>query len=104
MSNTHHKIVELNDNDKALVVEKKATCPFIGAAAGEGQLAVRNDEQNPLAAIEDVRRLGNTGGGHLGEVLVLFAKGNHSRMRDDSGELNALVPDGKPGKNHALTG
>src|SRR6185295_8733605 len=59
----------------------------------QSQLPVRNDKQNPLAAIEDVRALGNTGGGDLGEVLVLFANGNHSRMRDASGRLNAPVPD-----------
>jgi hypothetical protein len=93
MNNTHHQIVDLSNDERALVVEKKATCPFIGAAVAESQLPVRNDRLNPLASIEDVRKLGNTGGGRLGEVLVLFASGNHSRMRDDSGGLNALVPD-----------
>lgn len=93
MNSTHNKIVDLNDDEKKLVVEKKATCPFIGAAVAQGQLPVRNDKQNPLAEIEEVRRLGNTGGGNLGEVLVLFASGNHSRMRDDSGGLNEVVPD-----------
>lgn len=93
MNNAHHQIIDLSDDEKKLVVERKATCPFIGAAVAQGQLPVRNDKQNPLAGIDDVRRLGNTGGGHLGEVLVLFASGNHSRMRDDSGELNEVAPD-----------
>ena len=74
-----------------MVVEKKATCPFIGAAVAQGHLKVRNNAENPLASIEEVRRLGNTGGGHLGEVLLLFANGNHGLMRGDSEELNRRV-------------
>ena len=89
-----NNIVNLSNDEKALIVEKKATCPFIGAAVAQDQLPVRNDKQNPLASIEQVRELGNRGGGHLGEVLVLFASGNHSRMRDDSGALNAQVEEG----------
>lgn len=89
-----NNVVNLSIDEKALVVEKKATCPFIGAAVAQDQLRVRNDRQNPLASIEDVRDLGNRGGGRLGEVLMLFANGNHSRMRDDSGGLNAQVEDG----------
>jgi len=87
-------LIELSEVERAMVVEKKATCPFIGAAVAQDQLPVRNDKQNPLASIEEVRELGNRGGGHLGEVLVLFASGNHSRMRDDSGGLNAQVEEG----------
>lgn len=94
MSSNLEKIVELSNDEKSLMVEKKATCPFIGAAVFESHLPVRNDAKNPLGSIEDVRRLGNTGGGHLGEVLVLFANGNHARMRDDSGELTMPVPAG----------
>ena len=86
--------VALNEDEKAFIVEKKATCPFIGAAVSQGDLPVRNDAKNPLAAIEDVRRLGNTGGGHLGEVLVLFASGNHGLMRGDSGKLDQPVSEG----------
>jgi len=93
MSN-ENRVVELNDDERAFVVHKKATCPFIGAAVNQGDLTVRNDAKNPLAAIEDVRRLGNTGGGHLGEVLVLFANGNHGLMRGDSGKLDHPVSEG----------
>src|SRR6266481_5487923 len=64
------------------LVETKVTCPFVGTAVATKNLAVRNDANNPLASIEDVRRLGNSGGGDLGEVLVLFAQGNHAMMRD----------------------
>ena len=81
--------VELTD-----VVERKATCPFIGTAVARGLLPVRNQPENPLASIQDVRRLGNTGGGDLGEVLVFFATGNHARMRGPSGRLDQKVPEG----------
>ena len=94
MSDKTDTVVKLSDDEKALVVERKATCPFIGPAVAEGKLPVRNDAKNPLASIEDVRGLGNTGGGHLGEVLELFAKGNHALMRGESGELNKPAPDG----------
>jgi len=84
----------LTDDEKALVVHKKATCPFIGAAVAEDHLAVRNNAQNPLAAIEDVKNLGDSGKGHLGDVLKLFANGNHAFMRSGSGVLDEPVPDG----------
>lgn len=89
-----NKVVELNEDEKVFVVHKKATCPFIGAAVNQGDLPVRHDAKNPLAAIEDVRKLGNTGGGHLGEVLILFANGNHGLMRGDSGKLDQPVSEG----------
>jgi len=75
-------------------VEKKATCPFIGSAVAQDRLAVRNDVQNPLASIEEVRGLGNTGGGDLGDLLVFFATGNHALMRGNSGKLDNPVPSG----------
>ena len=37
------------------------TCPFIGSAVAQGKLLVRNGASNPLASLEDVRKLGNTG-------------------------------------------
>jgi hypothetical protein len=109
MNGNHNQVVELSDNEKALVVEKKATCPFIGAAVAQSHLPVLNDANNPLAEIEGVRRLGNTGGGRLGEVLVLFANGNHGLMRDDAGLLKKSVPDGLfslefPGSQGSHTG
>jgi len=86
--------VELSAEERASVVERKATCPFIGSAVAQGSLAVRNDARRPLASIEDVRRLGNTGGGDLGDLLVLFASGNHAFMPGDSGRLDQPVPSG----------
>jgi hypothetical protein len=94
MSDNPNKPVELSDDERASLVEKKAACPFIGSAIAQGELAVRNDANDPLASIEDVRRLGNTGGGDLGDLLVLFASGNHAFMRGDSGKLNKRVPSG----------
>ncbi|MGH8583814.1 MAG: hypothetical protein ACREWG_13745 [Gammaproteobacteria bacterium] len=94
MSDNPNKLVELSGDQKALLVERKATCPFIGSAIVQGKLAVRNDAKDPLASIEDVRRLGNTGGGDLGDLLVLFASGNHAFMRGDSGKLDKSVPSG----------
>ncbi len=94
MSKNPNKLVELSGDEKALLVERKATCPFIGGAVAQGDLVVRNDAKDPLASIEDVRRLGNTGGGDLGDLLVLFASGNHAFMRGDSGKLDNSVPNG----------
>jgi len=94
MNDDHNEVAELSDDERTLVVEKKATCPFIGAAVAQRHLPIQNGAEDPLARIEDVKRMGNTGGGHLGEILVLFASGNHARMRGESGELNKPVPDG----------
>ena len=91
---THNNEVKLSGIEKNLIVEKKATCPFIGAAVFRDELKVRNDATNPLADIEEVKNLGDSGGGHLGDVLKLFANGNHAFMRGVSGELNEPVPDG----------
>jgi hypothetical protein len=94
MSDNPNKLVELSGDEKALLVERKAACPFIASAVAQGQLPVRNDAKDPLASIEDLKRLGNTGGGDLGDVLVLFASGNHAFMRGDSGRLDKSVPSG----------
>jgi hypothetical protein len=89
-----NQAAELAGEEKALLVERKAACPFIGSALAQGQLAIRNDAKDPLASIEDVRRLGNAGGGDLGDLLALFASGNHAFMRGDSGKLDKSVPSG----------
>ena len=94
MSDSPNKIVELNAADKSLLIERKVTCPFIGSAINIGLLDVHHDAQNPLASIEDVRRIGNRGGGDLGDLLVVFASGNHAFMRGDSENLNRPVPSG----------
>jgi hypothetical protein len=94
MSDDLSKPVDLSDEDRAMVVEKKATCPFIGSAIAQSELPMRNEPKNPLASIEDVRVLGNTGGGDFGDLLVLFAGGNHAFMMSDNGRLNTPVPAG----------
>ena len=87
-------VLQLGPEALSEIVEKKATCPFVGAGVAMGRLPVRNEATNPLASIEDMRRLGNTGGGDLGDLLVLFAAGNHAFMRGPDDQLDQKVPDG----------
>jgi hypothetical protein len=94
MSDDPHPPANLSGDDRTRLVERQATCPFLGSAVAQGSLPVRNDAKDPLAGIEDVRRLGNTGGGDLGEVLALFASGNHGFMLGQSGKLDEPVPSG----------
>jgi hypothetical protein len=94
MSDDPRKPVNLSDDQKTLLVTTKATCPFIGGAVAQDHLPVRNDAANPLASIDDVRKLGDSGGGNLGVVMALFASGNHAKMRDASGRLEQSVPEG----------
>jgi hypothetical protein len=47
----------LTDDVTADLVRKKVTCPFLGSAVHQKFLPVRGDADNPLASIEDVRRL-----------------------------------------------
>jgi len=87
--------VEMSAEAKLELSRTKATCPFIGSAVVEGILPVRNDAENPLASIDDVRRLGNQHpGDDLGELLALFATGNHALMRNSDGHLLSSVPTG----------
>lgn len=94
MSDDLSKPADLSDEERAIVVEKKATCPFIASAIVQGELPVRNTVKDPLASIENVRALGNTGGGDLGDLLVIFAGGNHAFMSGDNGRLSTPVPAG----------
>lgn len=86
--------LQLGPEALSKIAQTKATCPFVGAAVATGKLRVRNDATNPLAGIEDVRRLGNSGGGNLGEVLAVFATGNHAFMLGPTGQLDQKTPDG----------
>jgi hypothetical protein len=94
MSDNRDELATLRGDEQARLVERKATCPFIGSAVAQGRLPVRNDATDPLASIEDVKRLGNTGGGDLGDVLAQFASGNHAFMLGESGKLDKPVPSG----------
>ena len=87
--------VETTKDQRDDIAAKKATCPFIGTAVATSALPVRNDPSKPLASIDDVRRLGDTGGGNLGEVLKVFAQGNHAFMPGPTGQLNVPVPNGQ---------
>src|SRR5437016_6219549 len=86
--------VALTAAETQRVVETRVTCPFIGSAVAEGKLSVRNSAEDPLASIEEVRKLGNSGGGDLGEILALFATGNHAFMRGGDGRLSTHTPSG----------
>lgn len=87
--------VELSDTQRSEVVQKKTTCPFIGAGVATGKLPVRNSAEKPLANIDDVVKLGNTGkGSDLGDLLKVFAEGNHAFMPGMSGNLDLRVPNG----------
>jgi hypothetical protein len=94
VSNDPGEVVALGSEERDRLVAEKATCPFIGSVIAQGTLPVRNAATDPLASIEDVRRLGNSGGGDLGDLLVLFASGNHGFMRGDGWKLDRRVPDG----------
>lgn len=86
---------ELSEGERAQVVEKKATCPFIATGVKTGALPVRNSADKPLANIADVVKLGNTGkGSNLGDLLEVFAQGNHGFMPRMSGKLDLPVPKG----------
>ena len=87
-------VIDLDEAQRRALVDTKATCPFIGAAVASEQLPVRNAVDNPLAAVDDVRELGNRGGGDLGDLLAFFASGNHAMMRGDAGVLDTPVPPG----------
>jgi hypothetical protein len=86
--------IELDHTDSSQLVERKVTCPFVGSAVAQGKLLVRNTLDNPLASIEDLKGLGNSGGGDLGDLLMLFASGNHALMKGRTDALDARVPDG----------
>jgi hypothetical protein len=91
MTNTSARL-DLDGMALIHMVEKRVTCPFLGPAVATGALPVRNDVDRPLASLEDVRRLGNAGGGDLGDLLVLFAAGNHAFMRGPTNQLDVRVP------------
>jgi len=90
------KAVVLSDAQRAQVVEKKATCPFVGTALAVKRLVALGSVGNLLAPITgpgSVAELGDTGGGNLGSgVLTIFAKGNHHYMLGPSGQLDTIVP------------
>lgn len=92
-SEVNTNLVDLTEQQRKSIAVRKATCPFIGSAVNSGDLKVLNSAEVPLAAIENVAELGDTGGGKLGSiVLTFFATGNHSRMPGPVGEPGERVP------------
>lgn len=94
MSQPSSHPVMLDDATRRRLAERQATCPFVGSLVAEGVLPVCNGADAPLARLEDLRTLGNSGGGDLGDLLVLFAAGNHAFMDDGTGHLGRPVPAG----------
>jgi hypothetical protein len=89
-----HRILDLAPDVLKKLVDSKITCPFLGSGVSMGELTVRNAAANPLLSREEVRKLGNSGGGDLGDLLAdIFAYGNHSLMRGLTGQLDTPVPD-----------
>jgi hypothetical protein len=93
MGSTEEKLT-LDDAAIGEMVRTKVTCPFLGSAVRQRLLAVRGAAGNPLASIDEVQQLGNSGGGDLGDLLVIFAEGNHAFMRGDAGKLDKQAPGG----------
>src|SRR5512140_380818 len=87
---TSQKAAVLDATQRAQVVEKKATCPFVGTALAIKRLVALGPFGNLLAPVTgpgSVAELGDTGGGNLGSgVLTLFARGNHHFMLGPSGQ------------------
>jgi hypothetical protein len=86
------KGLTLSDAILQQLVTRSITCPFLGFAVAMRKLAVLNAADNPLANLDELRRLGNSGGGNLGDLLVFFARGNHALMRGAANTLDAAVP------------
>lgn len=86
--------LSLSDQQRQDLAEKQVTCPFTGSVVAQGDLKVYGSKNNPLASIEDVRNLGNSGGGDLGNVLAVFSEGNHTFMLGTSGQLDTATPPG----------
>jgi hypothetical protein len=90
-------VVDLSDAERSSIVQKKATCPFVGTVVAMKKLLVLGSAVNPLALVTgtgSVADLGDTGGGNLGSaVLTIFARGNHHFMRGSSGKLDQTVPE-----------
>ena len=86
------KDLSLSADQIEQIVEKKATCPFVGPAVREGALSVQNSPDEPLARVSDLKRIGDSGGGNLGElVLTFFANANHGRLPGSDGTFQAVV-------------
>ncbi|HKE93309.1 MAG TPA: hypothetical protein VKB34_03300 [Povalibacter sp.] len=85
----------INEAARDDIVTRKVTCPFLGSAVASGVLAVRNSSTQPLASIDDVVKLGNSGkDSDLGSLLKIFCEGNHAFMPGPSGIFDEPVLSG----------
>lgn len=82
-----------NDVELEQIARRKVTCPFMGPAVRQRLLEVHNGADRPMAAVQDIADLGDTGGGDLGRrVLRRFAVGNHRRVPDAAGKFTEATP------------
>lgn len=93
MADALREPLALSPNQLEELVTKRVTCPFLGSAIAMGKLDVLNLLNRPLASIDAVAELGNRGNGTLGEVLRIFAEGNHGSMPGPTGKLDQKVPE-----------
>jgi hypothetical protein len=67
------------------MVERRVTCPFVGSAVLEGVLRSSGTMDAPVASIDALADLGDSGGGDLGFVLAFFARANHGYVPNPGG-------------------
>lgn len=93
-NNTPLEASDMSTAERMIIAEKMSTCPFIAAAVATQQLQIFQEKKEPVASIEEIVKLGDSGGGDLGRrVLKLFARGNHSRLLLSADE-SQLTADG----------
>lgn len=93
MADKQVKPLQVTGEERLEIAERKSTCPFIASAVASGTLDIFANLDEPLASVEAVIRLGDSGNGDLGSrVLGLFARGNHCRYLKPTHKKGELVP------------
>jgi hypothetical protein len=72
--------LNLSDDDRRAIIQKKATCPFVGTALALKRLFVFGSTDKPLARIMGLGSagaIGDTGGGNLSLGFQVVARADH---------------------------